>query len=351
MPLLTRVVGVPFCVDVRRGAVAGLSDLLADHRISSGGQVVVAVGPGQGEEIASRLDATLPQAVVARVDPGTLDGAQDLATKLRSGSYDAVVGIGGGRLLDTAKWAATMTGLPMVSVATSLAHDGLASPVASLSHDGRKASFGVHAPIAVVVDLDHVLRAPGRLRSGGVGDVLSNLTAVADWELAAEVRGEQVDGVAAALARTAAYAVLDRDDGVDDVPFLATLAESLVMSGLAMSVAGSSRPCSGGDHEIVHAVDALFPGSADHGELAGIGALFSAVLRGDDGLADALARCLRRHRLPCTPLEIGLSAGDFARAVVHAPATRPDRYTVLEHVALDEDAALERVHAFCSAWT
>ena len=66
-----------------------------------------------------------------------------------------------------AKYAASITGLPMVSVATNLAHDGIASPVASLEHDGRKGSYGVHIPIAVVVDIDYVRRCPPeQLRSG-----------------------------------------------------------------------------------------------------------------------------------------------------------------------------------------
>jgi glycerol-1-phosphate dehydrogenase [NAD(P)+] len=350
MPVLTRVVSVPLCVDIRTGAVASLAPLLADHRISSGGQVAVAVGPGQGEDIATTLDKALPQAVIIRVEPGTIDGAQELATKLRGGSYDALVGIGGGRLLDTAKWASTMTGLPMVSVPTSLAHDGIASPVASLTHDGRKASFGVQPPLAVVVDLEHVRRAPARLRRSGVGDVLSNLTAVLDWELAADVRGEQVDGVAAAMARSAAHSVIDRTDGIDDLPFLTSLADALVLSGVAMTVAGSSRPCSGSDHELVHAVDALFPGAANHGELAGLGALFSAVLREEGNLAGNLHECLRRHGLPATPAEIGLDEEEFLSAVLQAPSTRPDRYTILEHLSLSAADLRHRIHAYACEW-
>ena len=68
--------------------------------------------------------------------------------------------MGGGRTLDVAKYAASLVGLPMVSVATSLAHDGIASPVASLEHEGRKESYGVTVPVAVVVDLDYVRRSP-----------------------------------------------------------------------------------------------------------------------------------------------------------------------------------------------
>ncbi len=77
----------------------------------------------------------------------------------------------------------------------------------------------------------------------------------------------------------------DRTDTIADVAFLAALAEALVLSGLAMATAGSSRPCSGGDHEILHAIDHLYPGTARHGELAGAATLFTSYLRGDEGMA------------------------------------------------------------------
>ncbi len=49
MPLLARTVAVPLTIDVRRGAIASLGGILADGRISAGGDVAVVVGPGQGE--------------------------------------------------------------------------------------------------------------------------------------------------------------------------------------------------------------------------------------------------------------------------------------------------------------
>ena len=45
-----------------------------------------------------------------------------------------------------------------------------------------------------------------------------------------------------------------------------------------------------------------------------------------------------------------LTVEQFAQAVVHAPLTRPDRYTILEHLELDDAAALERVRAFAEAY-
>ena len=349
MPLLTRMVGTPLTIDIGPGAVAGLAPLLADRRISAGGHVAVVVGPGLGEELAATLRPQLVNAEVWAVQGGGVEASSDLARRLRAGFYDAVVGIGGGRTLDMAKYAASLSGLPMVAVATSLAHDGIASPVASLEDDGRKGSYGVQMPIAVVVDLDYVRRSDPGMRRSGIGDTVSNLSAIADWRLAGRERGEPVDGVAVTFARTAATSVLLRQDGIDDEAFLIALAEALVLSGLAMATAGSSRPCSGSDHEILHAIDHLFPGTAHHGELAGAASLFTSYLRGDEGLMRAIDACLSRHGLPRTPGDLGLSEEQFAQAVHHAPLTRPDRYTVLEHLALDQAEARERVRAFVGA--
>jgi glycerol-1-phosphate dehydrogenase [NAD(P)+] len=349
MPLLARMVAAPLAVDVGSGAVAALASLLSDRRISSHGQVAVVVGPGQGEHIVAVVRPELENADIYPVGGGSLQAALELADSLRAGSYDAVVGIGGGRTLDVAKYAASLTGLPMVAVATNLAHDGIASPVASLEHDGRKGSYGVAIPIAVVVDLDYVRRCPPEQLRSGVGDALSNLSAVADWELASRERAVWVDGLAAALARSGAESLLNRTDELGSDTFLTALAEALVLSGLAMAVAGSSLPCSGACHEISHAIDALHSGTASHGEQVAVGALFASFLRGDD-FAGALDAALGRYGVPRLPRDLGLTNEQFAAAVVQAPSTRPDRYTILEHLGLDEKKANGRVEEFVAAF-
>jgi glycerol-1-phosphate dehydrogenase [NAD(P)+] len=139
-----------------------------------------------------------------------------------------------------------------------------------------------------------------------------------------------------------------RDPALSD-RFLTILAEALILSGMAMAVAGSSRPASGGDHEIMHAINDLFPGTASHGELAGLGALFCGYLRKDDEQFAAISACLRQHGLPRHPKQIGLSAGQFTSAVLHAPATRPGRYTILERLAMTPAQAAGAVEGYARA--
>ncbi|NKZ07375.1 iron-containing alcohol dehydrogenase family protein [Actinomadura latina] len=356
MPLLTRMLNAPLSIDVRRGAVAALGELLADRRIATEGRVAIAVGPGQGDQIAEQVRPSLTSCDVFQVEGGTVDAAVALGSKLRAGSYEAVIGIGGGRTIDATKYAATLSGIPMVSVATNLSHDGICSPVASLVHDGGKGSFGVVMPLAMIVDLDYVHAAPKRLIRAGIGDVLSNFSAVDDWLLAAEQCGERVDRMALTVSRTAAEALLHLPGTIESDRFLTVLAESLVLSGMSMAFAGDSRPASGGDHEILHAIDQLYPDTANHGELAGIGTAFCYHLRatrlgsaeGEERLREILA-CLGRHELPRLPGDIGLSAEQFTEAVLFAPRTRPGRYTILEYLNLDKGETREAVEEYVQA--
>ncbi|WP_019432682.1 iron-containing alcohol dehydrogenase family protein [Streptomyces sp. AA0539] len=343
MPLLTRLIPSPVSVDIRAGALDNLAGLLADQRVSPSGRLAVAISGGSGAALRARLEADLPGADWYEVSGGTLDAAVALGDAIKAGHYDAVVGLGGGKIIDAAKYAAARVGLPMVAVATNLAHDGLCSPISTLDNDAGRGSYGVPTPIAIVVDLDVIRDAPVRFVRSGIGDALSNISAIADWELAHRETGEQIDGLAAAMARQAGQAVLRHPAGCGDDGFLTVLSEGLVLSGIAMSIAGHSRPSSGACHEISHALDLLYPGrSAPHGEQVGLGAAFAMHLRGAAEESLLIAEVLRRHGLPVLPDEIGFSTDEFVRAVEFAPRTRPGRFTILEHLDLTTDEIRDR---------
>jgi glycerol-1-phosphate dehydrogenase [NAD(P)+] len=338
VPVLTRLIPSPVVVDIRPGALDDLSAVLADQRISHSGKLAVAISAGSGAKLRERLAPAMPGADWFEVGGGTLDEAIKLGDAMKKGRYDAVVGLGGGKIIDCAKFAAARIGLPLVAVATNLSHDGLCSPVATLDNDAGRGSYGVPNPIAVVIDLDVIREAPVRFVRSGIGDALSNISAVADWELANREKGEKIDGLAAAMARQAGEAVLRHPGGVGDDGFLQVLAEGLVLTGISMSVAGDSRPASGACHEINHGFDLLFPKrAASHGEQCGLGAAFAMHLRGAREESAYMAEVLRRHGLPVLPEEIGFTPDEFVQVVEFAPSTRPGRYTILEHLALSTD--------------
>lgn len=338
MPVLTRLIPSPVVVDISRGAIEDLAGLLADQRISSSGKLAFAVSDGSGQKLREKLSPLLPGADWYAVSDGTIDSAVKLADGIKGKRYDAVVGLGGGKILDVTKYAAARVGLPMVAVATNLSHDGICSPVSTLDNDNGRGSYGVPTPIAMVIDLDVIRAAPARFVRSGIGDAISNISAIADWELSREVTGEAVDGLAAAMARTAGEAVLRHPGGVGDDEFLTVLAEGLVLSGIAMSISGDTRPSSGACHEISHAFDLLFPKrAASHGEQVGLGAAFAMHLRGAVEESGLFTEVLRRHGLPVLPHEIGFSTDEFVRAVEYAPQTRPGRFTILEHLNLSTD--------------
>ncbi|GAA3037635.1 iron-containing alcohol dehydrogenase family protein [Streptomyces olivoverticillatus] len=297
MPVLTRLIPSPVVVDIRAGALDDLASVLADQRISSSGKLAVAISGGSGAVLRERLAPALPGASWYEVGGGTLDDAIRLADDMKSGRYDAVVGLGGGKIIDCAKFAAARIGLPLVAVATNLSHDGLCSPVATLDNDAGRGSYGVPNPIAVVIDLDVIRQAPVRFVRSGIGDAISNISSVADWELSHRVTGEAIDGLAAAMARQAGEAVLRHPGDVNDDGFLQVLAEGLVLTGISMSVAGDSRPASGACHEINHAFDLLYPKrAAPHGEQCGLGAAFAMHLRGAAAESALMVEVLRRAR-------------------------------------------------------
>ncbi|MFG2145727.1 iron-containing alcohol dehydrogenase family protein [Streptomyces sp. NPDC048696] len=338
MPVLTRLIPSPVVVDISRGALDDLAGLLADQRISASGKLAIAVSGGSGQALSEKLALVLPGADWYPVADGTIDSAVRLGDDIKGKRYDAVVGLGGGKIIDVAKYAAARVGLPMVAVATNLSHDGICSPVSILDNDNGRGSYGVPTPIAMVIDLDVIREAPDRFVRSGIGDAISNISAIADWELSHRVTGEPVDGLAAAMARTAGESVLRHPGTTADDEFLTVLSEALVLSGIAMSISGDTRPSSGACHEISHAFDLLYPKrSALHGEQVGLGAAFAMHLRGATEQAGLFAQVLRRHHLPVRPEDIGFSAAEFVRAVEYAPQTRPGRFTVLEHLNLSAD--------------
>lgn len=271
------------------------------------------------------------------------DWASQLGEAARAADADAIVAIGGGRRLDVAKLAAARAGLVNIAVPTQLSHDGICSPVAVVPNaEGRAESLGAIAPRAVVISLPTLREAPVASIAAGLGDLLANPLALRDWALATERGLETIDQQAWDFSSESFEAVevfLDRDPALSekDPDFLRHLADALVLSGISMICSGTSRPASGGEHEISHAIDELYGGRGMHGAQVAFGCLVSMALYGDD--VEPFKARLRTLGLPSHPANLDFDENDIVRIILAAPDTRPGRFTILEDSDLDEPKA------------
>jgi glycerol-1-phosphate dehydrogenase [NAD(P)+] len=269
--------------------------------------------------------------------------ASELGSAAQAAGADAIVAVGGGRRLDVAKLAAARAGLVSIAVPTQLSHDGICSPVAVVpNHEGIAESLGAIAPRAVIVPLPTLLNAPVESVAAGLGDLLANPLALRDWALAAERGLETIDERAWDLSTESFEAVqdyLDQDPAISekDPAFLKHLADALVLSGMSMICSGTSRPASGGEHEISHAIDELHGGRALHGAQVAFATLVSIALYGDD-VAPTIER-LGKLGLPAHPSDLGFTPDEMVTIILAAPDTRPGRFTILEDANLDEGGA------------
>ena len=335
------MVAVPSLLRIRETTAQILSDLSA----AGLSQPLVVTGPTSGPLLGRAVAAALDEAIITEVASHSFEEVKRVVAACLDGETQTIVGVGGGRVVDVAKMAAHKLSLPFVSVPSQVSHDGVCSPVAVVRlEDGATRSAGARTPSAVFVARDVVLSAPGGALLAGLGDLFSNLSATKDWRLAEQEIGEPVDDYAFMLANLAASSVFHDDlvSGPRD-GLLEPLIQGLVLSGIAMSIAGSSRPCSGAEHKISHALDELFPGRSKHGLQVALGVLYAEILRGDLNGLIPLLRWYRAAGLPCSHRDLGFTASEMIMALMHAPQTRPDRWTILEKVCLTRPQAEELV--------
>jgi len=250
-----------------------------------------------------------------------------------------LVGVGGGSKIDITKVVAARLHVPFVSLPTSAAHDGISSPRASLHGTESRVSIEGAVPIGVIADTQLIVQAPFRLLASGCADVISNLTAVLDWRLAVRLRGEEYSSTAATLSEYAAHEIIDRSDAIkpnlEESVWIAI--RPILVAGIAMSVAGSSRPCSGSEHLFSHALDRISERPSLHGEQCGVGAIMMMYLHGGDWRH--LKNALLTIGAPTTARELGVSPDEVVRALMSAHAIRPERYTILGDNGLTREAA------------
>lgn len=317
-------VEVPALVRIKPGALDRLHVYLGRARLS---RIALIRSAGLPAELEARLRAALTGVEVlldSVEDVPSLDAASRLLATLPS-RCQVVIAFGGGRALDLAKHSASIAGLPFVAVPTSLSHDGFASPLASLHTPRGRRSIACRPPAGVIIDTGVCFAAPRHLWLAGLGDVAAKVTAVADWKLAFHARGEPVNDLAALLSDATVFQLAGRP--VFDIEGTRLLATALLLNGVAMSLAGTSRPASGSEHLISHALDQLSARPRLHGLQVGMASYIVAQLQGQG--QDRVSSLLDTSGFFDTIASDPFSRSEWLRAIEQAPCVKDDFYTVL----------------------
>jgi glycerol-1-phosphate dehydrogenase [NAD(P)+] len=251
------------------------------------------------------------------------------------GDADAVIGVGGGKVLDVAKVVAFHSNAPLISIPTNAAHDGIASPLASFKERGKPISIKVGSPVSIIADLEIIKDSPVRLLRSGYGDLISNVVEVKDWMLGVEKRDEDYDEIVASISTMPAMLLLksSRELNFQNTSSLRLLVRGLILSGLAINMYGSSRPVSGSAHKFSHALDYLGYGDGTHGEQVGIGTIIMEYMHQQcygEGDWEILKNSLEKILAPTTAKEINLNKKMMLEALMYSKTIRPHRYTIIE---------------------
>ena len=272
------------------------------------------------------------------VKSANVDDLTAIEEQVKELKPQVVFGVGGGTIIDAAKFSSASQNIPFISVPTIVSHDGVASPLVSIKGSDRPYSVLAQAPMAIIADTEIISKAPWRFMVSGCGDTVSKFTAVKDWQLAHLEKGEYYGDYAASLALMSAELVTEKADLIADKKDegLRVLMEALISCGVAMSIAGSSRPCSGSEHLFSHSLDILSSHHAMHGEQCGVGAILTAFLHGIDW--QQIKTTLQKIGAPVTAHELGVKDMDVVKALHVAAQIRPERYTILHKLNLSFDA-------------
>ena len=242
------------------------------------------------------------------------------------------------RVLDVAKYAGFVGKIPYICVPTTLSNDSLSSPVAVLGTEGdARKTLKCAIPAGIVVDVNVVMGAPVSHLQSGIGDTISKYTALYDWRLDAAHRKERVDDFSYLLSDMALSSLCyNEEKSLKSKEFIKILTQSLVLGGLAMEIAGNSRPCSGSEHLFCHSLEENHKEiQISHGMAVALGSLVSCRLQGRD--VGTLEAVLKAYHMDMDPMNWGITKEIFTDAWMRAADTRKDRYTVLNEAALSEE--------------
>ncbi len=264
---------------------------------------------------------------------------------------DLMAAVGTGAINDMTRYFSFRMGRPFITVATAAPMDGFASSLAVLNVNGLKTSVEAHTPSAIFGDTNILRGAPYSMIAAGLGDLLGKSTCLCDWKLARLITGEHYCENTVRLVESCVDGVL-RDAGSArdrDPKVLGSIMEGLVLTGVAMSLYGNSRPASGCEHHISHYWEMMFEQQGrrpvPHGTQVGVGTVLilklTEALRAAEVDFAAARRAAAAYDQAAWEADVRRAYGPAAQGVIDMEARAQKNKT---------SARLERIGVMEARW-
>ncbi|MCR5730237.1 MAG: iron-containing alcohol dehydrogenase family protein [Ruminococcus sp.] len=331
---------LPICLAVEEDAFFHSDEIIKRYIPDIIGQKTIVISEefliGIYKEKITDISKDFGNAEIFAMKEASFDEAVAIAKKVCVEDIKVIIGIGGGRVLDTAKYAAHISKAVYICMPTSLSNDSLASPFSVLETYGKaRKTFACKIPTAIIVDTNMIINAPEGQTLSGIGDTIAKHTALFDWKLSAAKTSTRIDDFAYALSRMSYDSVYHCDEkNMKSRVFIRILSRALVMGGLAMEIAGSSRPCSGSEHLFAHAIEEYYPDiKISHGLAVALGSVPACIFQSQD--AKGLIDFYSTYGLDISPVSYGITKDMFADMWDKARTVRTGRVTILDDITLD----------------
>ncbi len=327
---VNKQINIPYLLKIGFGKTPKIGKYLIDKGFES---IAIFYGVGMEDMFGKEIAKSLKKHKVKTIKKATIDtiAIEDITKMAFSlpANVNAIVGVGGGKVLDFAKYLAYLLRIPYIAMPTSMSNDGFCSPSSSLTVAGRRKTVKSSIPYGVVIDLDIIKKNPLVFLYSGIGDMVSKLSALKDWKEAVKRNNAKNND----FARMMTYNSLDllflkNPYKINSDEFIRPLVMSLLTSGVAMEMAGSSRPASGSEHLISHALDNIAKKPQMHGIQVGVATILCALLQNNKHIV-ALKNLLVKVGFVDFVSKNPLDKEDFIEAIKMAPEIKNDFWTVL----------------------
>lgn len=322
-------IAIPALLKIGPGALGELGTYLKDLRLE---KVVILFGNGLIEMFGIDVMKSLAEMGIDVLEYQELDTVrlEDLTSLAFSmpAKTQTVIGIGGGKVIDAAKYCGFLRNLAFISIPTSASSDGFSSASASLLVEGRRKSVPARLAYGIVVDTQIIKSAPKKFIYSGIGDMVSKITALYDWKFEEEHGYGKVNDFATMIAKKAVNSFVRTPfESIEEDLFIKELLDSLAMSGIANEIAGSSAPTSGSEHLISHALDKMLEQPQLHGIQVGIATYLMSVVQ--DHRYKRVNTIFTQTGFWDFVKTLEMRYVDFEQAIDLAPSIKPFRHTYL----------------------